>query len=253
MSTNPKHLRPPLTNIHDILIYFAQRHADVNCIQVGANDGISHDPIHSFIVEYKWKSILLEPQPWVFENKLTKTYKGYDNVFLENAAIGNTKEELPFYMISFTNQTWATGLAGFDRKCLEDHIESGYVDRKSKKNGITPPDNKENYIKEVKVSIKDFDSLIEKYNFDKIDILCIDTEGYDYEVLKLFDFNKYQPKIVIFESKNLDDDIFIAAKDLLKEHGYQLFWQGGNTLAIKIKYPWWKQAISKTFAFLDRI
>ena len=36
-------------------------------IEIGAHDGIYVDPIHRFIVKHKWKGILVEPIPYLFE------------------------------------------------------------------------------------------------------------------------------------------------------------------------------------------
>lgn len=38
----------------------------------------------------------------------------------------------------------------------------------------------------------------------KIDLLTIDVEGNEYKVLKKFDFNKYDPKIIVVEFLDLD-------------------------------------------------
>ena len=48
----------------------------------------------------------------------------------------------------------------------------------------------------------------------------IDTEGFDYEILKLFQFNTFLPKIIIFESlysmdgteTNISDYVKLAKK-----------------------------------------
>jgi len=73
-----------------------------------------------------------------------------------------------------------------DKSSLLHQIERGYVSRKSKVNTAT------------------FDQLTEKYNFSEINFLCIDTEGFDYEVLKFFNFEKFQPEVILYESKTLE-------------------------------------------------
>lgn len=50
-------------------------------IQIGANDGISNDPLHKFITQFCWKGILLEPLPEVF-TRLTTTYRNDTNLQL---------------------------------------------------------------------------------------------------------------------------------------------------------------------------
>jgi len=45
-----------------------------------------------------------------------------------------------------------------------------------------------------------------------VNLLCIDVEGFDYNILKLFDFKKYSPEIVLYESKHLSDLDFTESK-----------------------------------------
>ena len=43
------------------------------------------------------------------------------------------------------------------------------------------------------------ETVLEKYNIHKIDILDIDVEGSELEVLDTFDYRKYNPRIIIIE------------------------------------------------------
>ena len=74
-----------------------------------------------------------------------------------------------------------------------------------------------------------FNDLIKKYKVKKIDLLHIDTEGYDYEILKTLDF-KIKPNMILFEHKNLGKNKRKAWK-LLRNKGYKLFKVAGDTLA----------------------
>ena len=167
--------------------------------------------------------------------------------------MGREVGELPFYQLSFTKEKWATGLASFVRECLQDHIDRGYVYRKSIKSGTTPPENESDYIEEVMVKVDTFENILSRNNFDRVDLLCIDTEGYDFEVLKMFDFEKFKPELVLFESKNLADEDFINAQGLLKKYGYNLFWQKGNTIAVRFKVPWPIRGMLKAKAFIEKL
>ena len=55
------------------------------------------------------------------------------------------------------------------------------------------------------VKIVVFNDLVEKYNISEIEYLFIDTEGYDYQIIKSIDFNKTKINKVKFEYKHLDD------------------------------------------------
>jgi FkbM family methyltransferase len=241
MANNPRKLRPPLISVYDVLDYFAQqkrqRNEEVFCFQVGANDGKSNDPVHPYFKDFGWKGLLVEPQVDVFEAGLTKTYAGNPRVILENVALANTEGELPFYRVAISKARWATGLSSFDKKSLLGHIENGYILRKAMEEGVEIPSDPEKLLEVVKVPTSTVSGLFTKHGVNKIDVLCVDTEGYDYEILKLIDFKKYSPELVLFESKNLSDPDFVAAKRLLTDAGYNLYWEKGDTLALKISMP----------------
>jgi len=51
----------------------------------------------------------------------------------------------------------------------------------------------------------------------------IDTEGYDYEVLKQIDFQRFRPSLVIYERVHLSDAAKKASVDMLNKAGYDVF------------------------------
>jgi hypothetical protein len=57
----------------------------IRFINVGANDGISKDPVYQLIQE-GWKGILIEPIPYYFNN-LKENLKDYEGLIFENIAI----------------------------------------------------------------------------------------------------------------------------------------------------------------------
>lgn len=65
----------------------------------------------------------------------------------------------------------------------------------------------EAYTVEIKVHAKTLNEVIEAYNFQDLDVLHVDAEGYDIEVMKSIDLEKYAPKYIIVEHK------YLSAKD----------------------------------------
>lgn len=170
---------------------------------------------------------MVEPQADVFNNELIKTYANNKNVILENVALGKEEGQLSFYRVAISKARWATGLSSFDKKSLEGHIEE---------------------VPTVKIT-----GLMSKNKIESFNVLCIDTEGYDFEIIKLIDLKKFHPEVILFESKNLSDNDFIAAKELLTSNGYTLFWEKGDTLAIKYKYPLPVKLMHKVKAFIRKL
>jgi len=74
-------------------------------------------------------------------------------------------------------------------------------------------------IENIKVDIKTLDLVLEEAQLDQeIDILIIDTEGWELEVMKGFNHNKYKPKIIILENY-LDLDSYT---EYMNSIGYRL-------------------------------
>lgn len=222
--------KPEPGSFIEFLDGYSKKQPDLFFIQVGSNDGIQHDPLYKFIKRDNWKGIMMEPQKHAF-SKLTYAYRK-DNVHLVNKAIAETNDPKKLYKIAFTNQRWASGISSFLRQHVEDRIADGHVDRQCKKYGITPPANKEDYITFDEVQCINFPTLLDEFDVKKVDLLHIDTEGFDYEVIKLFDFSKMKPGVIAFEHTHLSADDYEACKTLLKKTGYQLQAFNADTVAV---------------------
>ena len=65
-------------------------------------------------------------------------------------------------------------------------------------------------------------ALLEENGTTKVDLLQIDTEGYDYEVLKTFPFDSNAPALVCFEHCHLSESDRTAAVSLMTGYGYSI-------------------------------
>ena len=59
-------------------------------------------------------------------------------------------------------------------------------------------------VEKIEIEAKTLNTLIEEYNITSIELLSVDTEGYDYEVLQGLDLKKIKPKKIVFEHKHID-------------------------------------------------
>jgi FkbM family methyltransferase len=212
--------------------YSSRRKNDIRFIQIGANDGITYDLIHKFIKRDGWKGVLLEPQSYVFNKYLKKLYRKDKNVHPLNAAIGYSDETAKLYKIGFSNARWATGLATFNKDMIIKAYESGHVDRQAKKNNETVPEDDSLKISEEKVRVISPASLTAEYDLPRIDLLQIDAEGFDFEVIKMFDKQGINPRIMIFESSHFSDAEFEACMAFLRNRNYQTKTVKANTIAM---------------------
>lgn len=212
---------------------YSRAHKNITVVQVGANDGFNHDPIHIFIKRDQWNGVLLEPQKEVYRKYLKKLHRKSKGMYTLNAALDHESGEKPIYKIAFSQARWATGLTTFKKFSLEKVIASGYVEKAAKKEGVKLPANKENYIKRETISCISLDLLLQKYNLKNIDWLQIDTEGFDFEIIKMFRIDQTKPKVIVYENDHLKEDEKQQCLELLTKHRYQIKKFGKNTVAMR--------------------
>ena len=201
-------------------------------IQIGANDGITSDPIHKFIKRDHWKGVLLEPQSYVYKKYLSKIYKKDKGIHTLCAAISSKNSRQILYKIGFCDMRWATGLASFQKETVEKAFSSGLVHKQCRKYNIEIPHSAKQITSEEIITIHP-ETLLRKYSISNIDLLQIDTEGYDYEVIKLFNIEKFQPNVVIFENGHLSEQDMISCQEHLRDNNYEVKKYGGNTIAMR--------------------
>ncbi len=180
-------------------------------LQVGAFDGSANDPVESSIRALGWRAVLVEPQPAPFSVLQTR-YEGNPAVQVFNVAIGDIDGTRPFYMLSPTEDLgwWASQIASFDR----NHLESFQK--------WAPGVDFSERITEIDVPTWTFETLLDRSHTDRVDVLQIDAEGYDFELLRAFDVPKRQPLVIQYEHKHLSKADRDAALAILVDCGYRI-------------------------------
>jgi FkbM family methyltransferase len=213
---------------------YSQRRENVTIVQIGANDGINNDPVHKFIKRDHWNGVLLEPQRLVFEKYLKPLYEKTDSIIVLNAALDEKEGQRPIYKISFSDSRWATGLASFNREALEASIRSGYIERTARKEGTPLPENKDDFITTEMVECISAETLIVRYNMEHIDWLQIDTEGFDFEIIRMFNISVTRPEVIVYENLHFNPEQQHECMEYLEQNGYLCRTFGPNTLAMRI-------------------
>lgn len=202
-------------------------------VQIGANDGKTSDPLYDYVIKYNLRGIALEPQPDVFR-LLQKTYQNYSGVKCLNLAIAKESSPVSFYSVkesvgNETNFSRLTGLASLDRKTLKKTLKN-----KIAKGVINKEVSADDCIQETIIQAVSFTEMVTENNIGRIDFIQIDCEGYDFEILKTIDFEKFSPSIINFESQNLSDNDKIECQKMLEGRGYHWFRSGSDTCMYKI-------------------
>ena len=160
------------------------------------------------------KILLIEPVKYNFD-QLKNRFKNYKNITFENIAIGEKNELINFFHVLESSvgklkKHWASGIGSFSKEHILKH--------RTKRFQITEED-----IKCININVITFDALIKKYEIKNIKKLIIDTEGFDYKIIKSINFKKVFIKEIMFEKKHMSGAFQDEIKILLSKENYQLF------------------------------
>lgn len=218
------HVTGTLKNDVSVLLKRHLPAKNVFVIQIGSNDGRNGDPIFMLMHEHpSWRGLFVEPVPYLFE-RLCRNYADRDGLIFENVAINDGSTQ-PFYWIDPTARQeipdlpdWFDQLGSFN----EGHVRTvpGIADTLLRYRRVT------------NVTGCTFQQLVDRHHITHVDVLHIDTEGYDWQVLRQVDLTKYRPRIVIYEHKCLSPE----EKALAEQHVaafYTLKDLGGDMLCVR--------------------
>ena len=191
-----------------------------NFIQVGANDGVSFDFLYDFVIKRNSSGVVIEPIKEYFK-ELVINYKDFPKIIKINKAIHPIDKKIIIHRISPNTMDkypdWVKGIASID---FEHHLKTGIDSR--------------DIIQEIVEACNLMDIIKENLSKFQLDYFQIDTEGFDYEVVKMIDFGFIKPRIIKYESVNLNSEDKGKLMDLLKKQGYFLFQEFGDTIGVKL-------------------
>lgn len=208
--------------VRDAIQLFGKAYPTAVFIQIGANDGMALDPLRTQIVCRRWSGVMLEPVPYVFK-RLSQRYGNHSRIKLVNAAIADQDASLPFYALAEHKPGeqvwgWYHALGSFRKDVLLKHK-------------YLIPDIEERII-ELKVDSLTFETVCRRTGITQLDLLQMDTEGYDYEIIRRFPFAKFRPRLIVYEHQHLAPEDRAACRKLLHEQGYISFESGIDTAAL---------------------
>lgn len=176
----------------------------MNIVQIGANKGF--DDVTELI---KGKNIskLVLVEPFDEHNKsLEECYKEINNVTIQNIIIQDDpsiNECSIFYHTDDSNHNNAFELASLNKthslKIRGQYTEDGIIERKLKCMTIN--------------------QLFDYHGLTEIDLLFIDTEGYDCKIIKSLNFEQYKIKELYYENLHCDVQ---EIREYIKSKGFEI-------------------------------
>ncbi|MEE9423637.1 MAG: FkbM family methyltransferase [Methylococcales bacterium] len=196
-----------------------QSKSKVFFIEIGSNDGKMFDPVYDYVMAGTWSGIMVEPVEYYFK-QLKENYRNSPNLIFENVAISEKEEVREFFRIEEGHDflpKWTHGLGSFYEDILLSHER------------VIPGLRK--YIIKQDVECIALNTLLDRNAVVDVDVLVIDTEGFDFQIIKQIDFKRIYPSIIVYEHKHLSRSDASASRRILQSQGYTLVKHFGNTLA----------------------
>ena len=156
-----------------------------------------------------------------FFKRLTVNYSHETQLSFENCAIGSMDGSLSLFRFRADAplpDAFFHGMARFDRE---------YLLNRARKMGL------EEYVEEIRVPTLTFESLSRKHGIRRIDLLQIDTEGFDFEIIKMAFALGIFPEIINYEWTELPPPQRRECKIMLLEHGYRFVDVGPDVLCVR--------------------
>lgn len=155
-------------------------------IEVGANDGFRQSNTYHFERFKGWKGILIEGIPELYQK--CAVIRPNSRVF--NCALVAENYTEPFVTMKYANLMsiveGALKNEGNDNNHLKTAIEAQH-------------DVDASYA--IQVPARTLTSILDECQVTEIDLFSLDVEGFELNVLKGLDFNKYRPKYMLIEAR----------------------------------------------------
>ncbi len=186
-------------------------------VEIGAYDGITYSNTYGLAVR-GWHGLYIEPDPEM-ASKCAGNYKNFPNITTLDTAIGEPGlHEAPLYR----HGPLAT---------INPSVDEGYRSTEWAKTSLT----NETLI----VPVRTLDDVLSECRFERLDLLVVDTEGYETEVFQGFDIERWRPAMMIVELADTHKDFsHLNSKDRrlylnLIQRGYvALYKDAVNTILV---------------------
>jgi len=173
-------------NREDLIIDKILNKKNISYVDIGSNHPIKFNNTYRFYLQGS-HGINIEPNPSLI-NKYQLFRPKDENL---NTGIANQKKSLTFYQLD--PDVGST----FSKTQANETIKKG-----------------SQLVSQYPIKILTLENVFKKYYKNKkVDLLSIDTEGYDYQVLQSNDWSKYQPTIICIEDNTLKTQQYLINKN----------------------------------------
>ena len=145
-----------------------------HAVDVGASDGVSVNTTFHLEKVHRWTVISVEPNP-EFHPMLKR-----ERAWVESCALSRQSSESAVFHVHNENPEAYSALRVTERTDMHPQGDATWRD--------------------LVVTVRTVDELLHKWQFPKLDLLAVDTEGTEVDVLGGCDLRAWKPKTIIVES-----------------------------------------------------
>jgi FkbM family methyltransferase len=213
--------------LHAVCAQIPTHIEDPYFVKVGANDGLTGDPISELLLaEQAWTGLMIEPIPYVYE-MLQRNFSDASRFELVQSCVGAAPGEATFFFVDpgaeklLELPEWYDRIGGLSREHLIKHLG----------------DRVQDYIIELTLDVHPLSKILQQRNRTTFEFLHIDVEGHDFEVIKGLDWASQRPLAIMAEQKHISQEIRVAFYDKLEQENYWTFPFGGELFALSKEAP----------------
>ena len=211
---------PPLASLNfdleSVLGLLRQRQPAPFVLQIGAMDGVRFDPLFPIVTVGGWRGLIVEPLPDLYR-RLVDNHRGHSGFEFVNVAVTEANGVRPIYRVDpeairdGRTPDWAVGISSF----FNDRNSLGGVLTSAEDFARVKP-----FVIQEEVQCVTLPELLSSHRVERIDLLQIDTEDYDYRIIQQMDFARHRPAVIHLEHYVLPQEEKRACFSLLLGHGY---------------------------------
>lgn len=204
--------------LHGLLAREALR--PLTIVQIGANDGVTNDPLHDALHRFQSvRALLIEPQPGPSE-ELLRYYHGDDRIVVETCAISAEEDTISLFTVPSKYRDEFAGFEGRNHSGVASQNRDHVADEIAKRLRVSRR-KAVDMVEELVVPAKRIEDVLRLHGFEYPDVVQVDVEGLDDCIVMAFDLDNHRPAVINYEIKHLPLDRYERLASSLDSAGYR--------------------------------